>query len=80
MSRSLKNVAQGYPNPATSSIQFNYSAPNPGLLTLTIVDLLGKTVSTTNRIVSPGDGNVTIDLSGAQPGNYYSVFELNGDR
>ena len=73
------SVEPGYPNPASSSIQFNYLAPNPGMLTLSIFDMLGKTVSTTNRVVSQGTGNVTLGLSEALAGNYYCVFALNGE-
>ncbi len=73
-------VDGGYPNPAISSIRFDYMVPNQGMMTATLVDMLGKTVSTSSRPVSNGDGNVTIDLAGAQPGNYYCVFELNGER
>ncbi len=74
------NVSQGFPNPTSSMIQFNYSAPNSGLLTLSIVDVLGKTLSTTSRIISQGTGDVTLDISGAPTGNYYCVFGLNGEK
>lgn len=73
-------VDDGYPNPATSSIRFDYVAPYSETMTLTVVDLLGKTVGTSNSRVSKGDGNVTISLSGTRPGSYYCIFDLFGDR
>ena len=74
------SVDAGFPNPASSSIQFDYSAPIGGMMSLMVVDILGKTVSTSNHVITQGDGNVTIDLAGVQPGAYYCVFELNGER
>ncbi len=73
-------VTDCYPNPATSSIRFDYSTPNVGVMTLTLVDMLGKTMSSSRSVVSSGDGNVTIGLSDAQHGNYYCVFDFNGER
>jgi Secretion system C-terminal sorting domain len=74
------SVDGGYPNPATSSIRFDYSTPATGILSCTLFDVLGKTVSTSSNNVSVGSGNVTINLNGAQPGAYYCVFELSGQR
>jgi len=73
-------VDEGFPNPASSSIRFDYSAPYEGAMSLTFVDILGKTVSMSNSLVAQGDGNETINLTGAQPGGYYCVFEFNGVR
>ncbi len=73
------SISSGFPNPASSSVQFNYSAPRPGLLKLSIVDVLGKTVSATSRIITNGAGNVTLGLNDASVGNYYCVFEMNGE-
>ncbi len=73
-------VDAGYPNPATSSIRFDYSAPNEATMTLILVNVLGTVLNTTSTVVSKGDGSITIGLAGAQPGAYYCVFELNGQR
>ncbi len=73
------SVDAGFPNPATTSIRFDYSAPHGGMMGLTLVDILGKTVSASNHTIAQGDGNVTIGLAGAQPGAYYCVFELSGE-
>jgi hypothetical protein len=74
------SVDAGFPNPASSSIRFDYSTPLAGMLSCTLVDILGKTVSTSSNTVSTGSGNIIIGLNGAQPGAYYCVFDLNGQR
>jgi len=73
-------VDEGFPNPAASSIRFDYTAPYQGTMSLTLVDILGKTVSMSSNIVAQGDGNVIINLTGVQAGGYYCVFEFNGER
>jgi hypothetical protein len=72
------SVEDGFPNPATSSIRFDYSTPFSGVLSCTLIDVLGETVSTSTNNISMGTGNVTIGLNGAQPGVYYCVFEFSG--
>ncbi len=49
-------------------------------MTMTLVDLLGRTIAISTQPVSNGDGAVTIDLTGAQPGAYYCVFDIGGQR
>jgi Secretion system C-terminal sorting domain len=71
-------VDAGYPNPATSSIRFGFSSASQGKMTMTLVDILGHTISATNNIVSQGDGSAVVDLGTLQPGAYYCVFDLNG--
>ena len=73
-------IDAGYPNPAKSSIRFDFSAKTYGQMTMTLVDLLCNTVAVSNQAVSGGDGTVMIDLTGMQPGAYYCVLELNGGR
>lgn len=74
------SVDAGYPNPAQSSVRFDYKTPINGEMTLTLVDILGKALSTSSDIISIGEGYVTIGLADAQPGVYYCVFDLNGQR
>jgi hypothetical protein len=73
-------VDAGYPNPATSSIRFGFSATSQGNMTMMLVDILGHTVSTTNNIVLQGDGSLMIDLAHLQPGGYFCVLDFNGTR
>lgn len=66
--QSWLTVDAGYPNPATSSIRFGFSSRREGRMSMTLVDLLGRTVSISNSSISAGEGNITIGLTGAQPG------------
>jgi hypothetical protein len=75
---SALTVDPGYPNPATSSIRFGFSSVSQGKMTMTLVDILGHTISTTNNIISQGVGSVVVDLGTMQPGAYYCVFDFNG--
>jgi|GEM_PF-5478459 len=74
------NVEDGYPNPATNSIRFKYSAPYDETMSVTLVNVLGTTVGTSSSAVARGDGNVSIDLSAVKTGNYYCIFDLAGNR
>ena len=73
-------VDDGYPNPATSSILFNFSSALGGQMSMMLVDLLGNTVSKSSKMISQGDGNINISLGNMQPGAYFCVFDINGEK
>lgn len=60
-----------YPNPAVDFVQLNVTTTRTAALTITITDLKGRKVRTFNRgTQGPGFYQITLDLSGIEPGSY----------
>jgi hypothetical protein len=67
-----------YPNPATTQIHVNFSSAEPlqGLMTISILDYFGNTVS--SRTYSSNNGTDQFTFPNANPGLYYLVVQMNG--
>ena len=66
---------QNYPNPFNPSTEIRFSVVNPGMVTLTVYDLLGKEVATlVNEELTNGQYTVSFDASKLASGTY--VYRL----
>lgn len=59
-----------WPNPVVESFDLMLNSSRSGNLTLTIVDLNGREVSTSNASVMAGNNQLSMDVSGLEPGMY----------
>lgn len=59
-----------YPNPAQSTINIKYSAQSQLELSYTISDVQGRVVSNGNNVVTPGGGNIAVDIHSLTKGLY----------
>jgi hypothetical protein len=72
-------LLQNYPNPFNPATNIKYQIVDDGLVSLRIVDLLGKEVATlVNEVQKPGTYTVIWDAKGAASGMY--VYVLNAGR
>ncbi len=73
---SLTYLSEGFPNPASDMIHFNYDLKDQGNGSIVVSDLLGKNLSTTNLESSKGEAVIyTNDLAG---GMYFCTLLING--
>lgn len=59
-----------YPNPTRGLVRLTASLPEPGVVTVTVFDLLGRRVHTTTERFVAGEGRVELDAKGWPPGLY----------
>jgi hypothetical protein len=59
-----------FPNPAINNITLHYSASSSEYINLSILDMTGKTISSTT-IAKKGDENYTLPVSALAPGMYF---------
>ena len=59
-----------YPNPTASIITLDFFAPAPNMSTCTIVDVQGKSHSTTQRYIASGHNKLTFDVEHLSAGCY----------
>lgn len=62
-------VLSAYPSPTEGPVRIAVSLPEPGAITVSVFDVLGRLVYTTERIVT-GDGQVEFDAAGWPSGLY----------
>lgn len=69
-------VESVYPNPFNSGITFNYTIPSTGLVSLTIINIEGRTVADLmNTMLSAGEHTLTWDASAFPAGIYLYSLE-----
>lgn len=66
-----------YPNPAKSSSKLNLNLDNPGVVRISITNVLGKQVSQTEFNGIKGFNQKNIDLSGISAGSYMIKVQVN---
>jgi N-acetylneuraminic acid mutarotase/thiol-disulfide isomerase/thioredoxin len=72
-------LEQNFPNPFNPSTMIRYNVPNRSSVTLTVTDVLGRTVATlVNGVVNEGLHSVNFDANGLQSGNYFITLR-SGD-
>ena len=59
------------PNPALSQIRFDMKAPEDGSVRIQIVDVLGKTMYSQNKVVKKGMNSISTNVSDYTAGVYY---------
>jgi hypothetical protein len=73
---STYQLAQNYPNPFNPTTTIQYSLMNPGMVTLSIYDILGRKISTlVNRNETAGAHTVSFDASRYSSGVYFYRIE-----
>ncbi len=73
------DMDQNYPNPFNPTTAIQYSAPERSQVTLTVTDMLGRTVSTlVNGSVEAGVHSATFDAAGLTSGNYVATISMAG--
>ena len=71
----------GYPNPFSHTTQLTYSIASAGHATLTVMDLLGRTVTTlASHHHEPGQYTVPFDATGLAPGVYWTQLTAGSFR
>lgn len=68
---------QGYPNPASSVINFDYSLNSSDMATVNIFNLLGQQVMQEN--INGGQGSLNISVEDLQEGVYFCNFIVNNE-
>jgi len=71
------SVTEPYPNPASSSLRFDYQLSNGGAsLSMVVCNLLGSQVKAVD--LSESTGTVQLDVSTLESGMYFYTFLANG--
>jgi hypothetical protein len=71
-------LGQNYPNPFARSTRLRFELAAAGTATLSVIDLLGRTVSVPiKQYLTAGHHDVTIDVA-LSPGVYFIRLEANG--
>jgi hypothetical protein len=77
----IRNFAmdQNYPNPFNPTTSIRYSAPETSHVTLTVTDMLGRTVATlVDGTVDSGVHTVSFDGANLTSGNYMATIRMVG--
>jgi hypothetical protein len=69
-----------YPNPASNNITLSYNVKDSNVLSTTLYDISGRTISTSTSIANPGNNNTTIDISMLPTGMYQIELRSNNSR
>ncbi|MFZ1728549.1 MAG: T9SS type A sorting domain-containing protein [Bacteroidota bacterium] len=73
------DMDQNYPNPFNPTTMLQYSTPERSQVTLTVADMLGRTVATlVNGAIEAGVHSSTFDASGLTSGNYVATISMVG--
>ncbi len=72
-------LSQNYPNPFNASTRIHYTIPQPGLVELTLLDLMGHEIKTlVNEQQPAGDYTLNLDAGDIPSGIYFYQF-IAGD-
>ncbi len=73
------DMDQNFPNPFNPTTEIQHSAPERSQVTLTVTDMLGRTVATlVNGAIDAGVHSATFDASGLTSGNYVATISMAG--
>jgi hypothetical protein len=75
---SVTETISVYPIPSTGNVNVKLSQLNASTFTLTITDIAGKTISSTENVNN--NGTLNVDLSGLQNGSYLINIETPGQK
>jgi hypothetical protein len=73
-------LAQNYPNPFNPSTTIEFELPTAGVVTLSVYDILGRTVATLldQEYLGEGSQEVQFDAQGLSSGVYFYRIAVNG--
>jgi glucose/arabinose dehydrogenase len=74
----VNEIGQNYPNPATGNTQIDYSVEKNAIVTITLIDVTGRTIRTLlNTQVQAGKHTLEVnDLSALSTGSYFYKMEI----
>jgi hypothetical protein len=73
------SLSQNYPNPFNPSTSITYSIPEPGVVSLKVLDILGREVTTlANEYKQSGRYEVKVNAEGLSSGVYIYRLQHNG--
>lgn len=73
-------VSQNYPNPAFQSTQIEIQIEIPSIVSVSIIDVVGKTLRRTELgRMNSGTNLISLDISGLPAGMYYYCVEADGE-
>lgn len=73
-------VMQNFPNPADNSTEIRYYLPNPGTVSLTLTDMLGKVILTKQLGTQVlGLQQESVDVGSLRAGVYFYTVTYNGE-
>jgi len=64
-------ISEVYPNPVGDDAWINFNLERGAMVKISILDLTGRTVSTTTRSITSGDDQVRFDVDGLTDGYYF---------
>ncbi len=71
-------LSQNYPNPFNPSTKIEYKITSPGIVSITIYDILGQKIKTViDEYKSSGNYSLTVDLSNYSSGVYFYKIQEN---
>jgi hypothetical protein len=73
-----KNI-ELYPNPADELFAINFDAANRSTMTVTVKDIMGKTIQLSNHKTTLGTNNIVINSSDFNAGVYFVTLSTNGE-
>jgi hypothetical protein len=71
-------IYNNYPNPAVDFTNINFTTPNAGKVTITLVDALGRLVHQQNITSKSGLNSLPVNTSSLRNGIYMYTVEYNG--
>ena len=71
------SFGKAFPNPASTSVQFDFLSNSDAVVDAVLYDLLGQEVM--HRTVSGLQNKVDFDVNNLQPGIYFCSFSVNGE-
>lgn len=71
------SFGQGYPNPASSVINFDYNLNSSQMATINVFNLLGQQVMQEN--INGGQGSINISVEDLQEGIYFCNFIIDNE-
>lgn len=72
-------ISEVYPNPVGSDASINFNLETEVLVSINVLDLTGRTISTASRSISSGENQVRLDVDGLTEGYYFlNVQDADG--
>jgi len=74
------SVGAPYPNPTRDALEIDVALAREATVLLRLIDVLGRTTTTTERLLSAGRHRLSLDTVGLAAGTYTVLVEADGQR